>query len=63
MKFAIDAPIIDSNFKTYRNGHARSLPDNLPGTLPVGIASQQWLVRNTDQFLQTCGDYDLIICG
>ena len=61
MKFAIDAPIIDSNFRTYRNG--RTEPAGQPAwDTPVGIASQQWLVRNTDQFLQTCGDYDLIIC-
>ena len=61
MKFAIDAPIIDSNFRTYRNG--RTEPAGQPAwDTPLGIASQQWLVRNTDQFLQTCGDYDLIIC-
>ena len=61
MKFAIDAPIIDSNFRTYRNG--RMEPVRQPAwDTPLGIASQQWLVRNSEQFLQTCGDYDLIIC-
>ena len=61
MKFAIDAPIIDSNFRTYRNG--RTEPVGQPAwDTPLGIASQQWLVRNSEQFLQTCGDYDLIIC-
>ena len=61
MKFAIEAPIIDSNFRTYRNG--RTEPAGQPAwDITLGIASQQWLVRNTEQFLQTCGDYDLIIC-
>ena len=61
MKFAVDAPIIDSNFKTYRDG--RQEPPGHPAwDTPLGIASQQWLVRNAEQFLQTCGDYDLIIC-
>ena len=61
MKFAIDAPIIDSNFRTYRNG--RTEPAGQPAwDTPLGIASQQWLVRNSEQFLQTCGNYDLIIC-
>ena len=61
MKFAIDAPIIDSNFRIYRNG--RTEPVRQPAwDTSLGIASQQWLVRNSEQFLQTCGDYDLIIC-
>ena len=61
MKFAIDAPVIDANSKTYRDG--RSEPAAEPAwDVPLGIASQQWLVRNADQFLETCGDYDLIIC-
>ena len=61
MKFAIDAPIIDSNVRTFRDG--RSEPAGQPPwDVPLGIASQQWLVRNADQFLQSCGDYDLIIC-
>jgi SNF2 family DNA or RNA helicase len=61
MKFAIDAPIIDSNFRTYRNGHAEPAGQP-PWDVPLSIASQQWLVRNADQFLQSCGDYDLVIC-
>ena len=61
MKFAIEAPIIDSNFRTYWNG--RTEPAGQPAwDTPLGIASQQWLVRNSEQFLQTCGEYDLIIC-
>ena len=61
MKFFIDAPIIDSNFRTYRDGHTEPAGQP-PWNVPLGIASQQWLVRNADQFLQSCGDYDLIIC-
>ena len=61
MKFAIDTPIIDSNSRTYRDGHAEPAGQP-PWDVPLGIASQQWLVRNADQFLQSCGDYDLIIC-
>ena len=61
MKFAIDAPIIDSNSRAYRDGHAEPAGQP-PWDVPLGIASQQWLVRNADQFLQSCGDYDLIIC-
>ena len=61
MKFAIDAPAIDTNARTYRNG--RSEPPGEPAwDIPLAIASQQWLVRNTSQFLETCGEYDLIIC-
>lgn len=61
MKFAIDAPIVDSNFRTYRDGHVE--PAGQPAwDTPLGIASQQWLVRNSDQFLRTCGNYDLVIC-
>ena len=61
MKFAIDVPIIDANFRTYRNG--RTEPAGQPAwDTPLGIAGQQWLVRNTEQFLQSCGDYDLVIC-
>ena len=61
MKFAIDAPAIDTNASTYRDG--RSEPTNEPAwNTPLAIASQQWLVRNADRFLETCGEYDLIIC-
>ena len=61
MKFAIDAPLIESNFKAYRDGHAEPAGQP-PWDVPLGIASQQWLVRNSDHFLQSCGDYNLIIC-
>ena len=61
MKFAIDAPTIDTNTRTYRDG--RSEPPGEPAwDIPLAIASQQWLVRNTSHFLETCGEYDLIIC-
>ena len=61
MKFAIDGPIIDSNFRPHLNG--RTEPAGQPAwDTSLGIASQQWLVRNSEQFLQTCGNYDLIIC-
>ena len=61
MKFAIDVPIIDPNSRTYRDGHAAPAAEP-PWNVRLGIASQQWLVRNADNFLQTCGDYDFIIC-
>ena len=61
MKFAIDIPIIDSNFRAYRDGHAAPAAEP-PWNVQLGIASQQWLVRNAEHFIQTCGDYDLIIC-
>lgn len=61
MKFAIDAPIIDTSSKTYRDGRSEPAAEP-PWDVPLGIASQQWLVRNADQFLSTCGEYDLIIC-
>ena len=61
MKFAVDAPIIEPNSKTYRDG--RQEPAGDPSwDVPLGIASQQWLVRNANSFLQTCGEYDLVIC-
>ena len=31
------------------------------GTCPFAIAGHQWLVRNAEQFLATCGEYDIII--
>ena len=61
MKFAIDAPIIDANSKTYWDGHSEPVTQP-PWDTQLGIASQQWLVRNADQFLQTCGEYDIVIC-
>ena len=61
MKFSIDAPTIDTNARTYRDG--RSEPAGDPAwDIPLAIASQQWLVRNASRFLETCGEYDLIIC-
>ena len=61
MKFAIDTPAIETNASTYRDG--RSEPTNEPAwNTSLAIASQQWLVRNADRFLETCGEYDLIIC-
>ena len=63
MKFAIDAPIIDSNHKTYRDRSRHQEPaGDPPWDESLGIASQQWLVWHSEQFLQTCGNYDLIIC-
>ena len=61
MKFAIDAPTIDTNFRTYRDGRTEPAAQP-PWNVPLGIASHQWLVRNADNFLETCGEYDLIIC-
>ena len=61
MKFAIDAPTIDANYRTYRDGPTEPA-EQPPWNVPLGIASHQWLVRNADEFLETCGDYDLIIC-
>lgn len=61
MKFAIDAPIVDTNSRTYRDGRQEPAADP-PWNVPLGIASQQWLVRNAREFLQTCGEYDLVIC-
>ena len=60
MKFAIDAPIIDTHTQTYRDG--TTAPSNDPSwDVPLAIAGHQWLVRNTRHFLSTCGEYDLII--
>ena len=61
MKFAIDAPIIHSNHMAHRDGTTKPAA-HPPWNVPLGIASQQWLVRNADQFIETCGEYDLIIC-
>ena len=60
MKFAIDAPIIDSQGYYYRDG--RTEPGNSPPwSTPLAIAGHQWLVRNADDFLSTCGEYDIVI--
>ena len=60
MKFAIYAPIIDTHGRYYRNG--RTEPPASPAwDAPLAIAGHQWLVRNTEQFLATCGEYDIII--
>ena len=60
LKFAIDAPIIDSNGRYYRNGRTEPAADP-PWNVPLAIAGHQWLVRNSDNFRSTCGEYDLII--
>ncbi len=60
MKFAIDTPIIDSHGCYYRDG--RTEPGNSPPwSTPLAIAGHQWLVRNADDFLSTCGEYDIVI--
>ena len=60
MKFAIDAPIIDTHGKYYRDGRTEP-PANPPWDVPLAIAGHQWLVRNAEDFLFNCGEYDLII--
>ena len=60
MRFAIDAPIIDTHGCYYRDGRTEPSP-NPPGDIRLAIAGHQWLVRNADQFLSSCGEYDLII--
>ena len=60
MKFAIDAPVIDTHTQTYRDGTIRP-SRNPPWDVPLAIAGHQWLVRNTQPFLTTCGEYDFII--
>ena len=60
LKFAIDAPIIDSQGGLYRNG--RAAPVNGPSwNAPLAIAGQQWLVRNAAAFLHSSGEYDIVI--
>ena len=60
MKFAIDAPVIDSHGYYYRDG--RTEPGNSPPwSTPLAIAGHQWLVRNAEDFLSTCGEYDVVI--
>ena len=60
MKFAMDVPIIDSHGYYYRDG--RTEPGHTPPwSTPLAIAGHQWLVRNDDDFLSTCGEYDIVI--
>ena len=60
MKFAINAPIIDAQVQRYRDGRAEPAAAP-PWNAPLAIAGSQWLVRNSERFLQTCGNYDFII--
>ena len=60
MKFAIDAPIIDTHGRYYRDGHTEPA-NSPPWDVPLAIAGHQWLVRNAEQFLATCDEYDIII--
>ena len=60
MKFAIDAPIIDTHGCYYRDGRTEPVATP-PWDAPLAIAGHQWLVRNAEQFLATCGEYDIII--
>ena len=60
MKFAIDAPIIDSHGYYYRDGRTQP-SNNPPWSTNLAIAGHQWLVRNADDFMSTCGEYDIII--
>ena len=50
MKFAIDAPIIDTHGRYYRDGRTEPVASP-PWDVPLAIAGHQWLVRNADQFL------------
>ena len=60
MKFAIDIPIIDTDGRYYRNRPPQ--PSASPAwDVPLAIGGHQWLVRNAEQFLATCGEYDIII--
>ena len=60
MKFAIDAPVIDTHGCYYRDGRTEPA-SSPPWNVPLAIAGHQWLVRSADQFLATCGEYDIII--
>ena len=60
MKFAIDAPIIETHGCYYRDGRTEPVASP-PWDVPLAIAGHQWLVRNADQFLTNCSEYDLII--
>ncbi len=61
MKFDIDVPIIDRYGATYRDGRSEPAP-NPSWQTPLAIAGQQWLVRNAARFLETCGQYDILVC-
>lgn len=60
LKFAIDAPIIDRQGLSYRNGRVEPARGQ-PWNAPLAIAGQQWLVRNAAEFLKSGGEYDLLI--
>ena len=60
MKFAIDAPIIDTHGCYHRDGRTEPVATP-PWDVPLAIAGHQWLVRNAEQFLATCGEYDIIV--
>ena len=60
MKFAINAPIIDTNTQSYRNGQTQPAASP-PWNVPLAIAGHQWLVRNAQRFLATGGEYDFVI--
>lgn len=60
MKFAVNARIIDAQVQRYRDGRAEPAAAP-PWNAPLAIAGSQWLVRNAERFLQTCGNYDFII--
>ena len=60
LKFAIDAPIIDTHGSYYRDGRAQP-PATPPWNAPLAIAGHQWLVRNAARFLASCGEYDIVI--
>ena len=60
MKFAIDAPIIDTHGRYYHDGRIEAVASPA-WDVPLAIAGHQWLVRNTDGFMSTCGEYDFII--
>ena len=60
MKFAIDVPIIDSRGGYYRNGRTTTTI-NPTWNIPIAIAGHQWLVRNDDEFLASCGQYNIVI--
>ncbi len=60
LKFAIDAPIIDANGRYYHDGRAEPAA-NPPWDVPLAVAGHQWLVRNSERFLASGSEYDIII--
>ncbi len=60
MKFAIDTPVVDAGGSSYRDGR-REATRAVPWDVPLAIVGHQWLVRNAERFLSTCGQYDLVI--